>query len=33
MSNLIREAKSKNLIKTIDENTSTSMFRYVPFWA
>lgn len=33
MSNLIKEAKYKNLIKTVDENTSTRMFRYVPFWA
>lgn len=33
MSNLIAEAKTRNLIKVVDENTSTRMYRYVPFWA
>ncbi|WP_400245480.1 ATP-binding protein [Methanomethylophilus alvi] len=33
MSNLIRDAKSKGMIKVVDENTSTRMFRYIPFWA
>ena len=33
MSNLIRSAKMKGLIKAVDENTSTRLFRYVPYWA
>ena len=33
MSKLIKVAKSKGLIKAIDENTSTRMLRYVPYWA
>lgn len=33
MSYLIKEAKSRNLIKVVDETTSPRMFRYIPFWA
>ena len=33
ISNLIREAKSNNLIKAVDENTSTRLYRYDPYWA
>lgn len=33
MSTLIKAAKSRNLIKAVDENTSTRMLKYVPYWA
>ncbi len=33
ISNLIAEARTRNMIEVVDGNTSTRMFRYVPFWA